>query len=662
MKKNNKKKKNPSANSSKENLTLQQKGETTQEMDALLQAASIEADPAESNLLLSETENDNDPSVFSKQDTALDAVISDEPETASDDAYATVSHETIFDMSAENAPGSTFSVPTAADIASPEKEEAPSFEDQPSQNETPLSNSSETIDLDDSPSTQLSVDDPKAEPEDAAETDTPSENAETIPLPDPTNADAVPDETLDTDSIATSFTDEKSTDDSPSAVFSDMHMDDVQNAESIEEEADITEDTSRDEEQEQGSDDSTSDSLIEEPYKPLGLYIHIPFCKSKCAYCDFYSTDKILCAGHKIPEEMKLYVNALKNQMRIFSERTTQYNVDTIFIGGGTPTALPEKLLLQIVKEVDRCFYLEDGYEFTVEMNPATANLSMLKKLHRAGVNRLSIGLQSAHNHELAALSRIHTTGDFTECFQMAREAGFDNINIDVMYGIPEQTKASFMDTLAFVTSMKPEHISMYNLRIEDGTPFGERKHMLPLPDEDTECDMYFDGISYLASEGYKQYEISNFAKEGRECRHNLKYWHGEEYLGCGPAAHSYFGHNRFSLRRSLAQYCKALEVKGKSIPSSLLEENYSIDKKEEIAEYLMLRLRLNEGISSEDFEERFGGSFDAVFGKKLQIYVDRGFMTHENGRWAFTPQGMFVSNYILSRIIPFSPKFSPIS
>ena len=318
-------------------------------------------------------------------------------------------------------------------------------------------------------------------------------------------------------------------------------------------------------------------------YKNLGLYLHIPFCKSKCAYCDFYSSDKIVCQGRKTPEEMKLYCNALKNNMRIISERTTQYNVDTVFIGGGTPTALPAKLLLDVVKEVENDFYLDDNCEFSVEMNPATADRRLLKKLRKAGVNRLSIGLQSAHNHELAALSRIHTAGDFTECFQMAREAGFDNINIDVMYGIPEQTKSSFMETLEFVVSMKPEHISMYNLRIEDGTPFGEKKHMLPLPDEDTECEMYFDGIDFLASHGYHQYEISNFARDGYECRHNLRYWLGEEYIGCGPAAHSYFGGRRFSLRRSLAQYCKLLETKGTSLPSSLLDESYVIDRKEEV-------------------------------------------------------------------------------
>jgi len=396
-----------------------------------------------------------------------------------------------------------------------------------------------------------------------------------------------------------------------------------------------------------------------EEYRTLGLYLHVPFCKSKCAYCDFYSTDKIVCtgSGRRAPEEMKLYCHALKNQMRMLSERTTQYNVDTVFIGGGTPTALPPKLLIDLVREVERDFYLSEDCEFTVEMNPATTDDALLKKLRRAGVNRLSIGLQSAHNHELAAMSRIHTVGDFTEAFQSAREAGFDNINIDVMYGIPEQTKESFLETLSFVCSMKPEHISMYNLRIEDGTPFGEKKHMLPLPDEDTECEMYFEGIAYLESMGYAQYEISNFAREGYACRHNLKYWHGEEYLGCGPAAHSFFGGKRFSLRRALAQYCRAFEQKTKNIPASLLDENYTIDEREAIAEYIMLRLRLKEGIDANDFRARFNGDFDAVFGPRLQVYIDNGFMVHEGSRYAFTPRGMFVSNYILSRIIPFDVK-----
>lgn len=399
-------------------------------------------------------------------------------------------------------------------------------------------------------------------------------------------------------------------------------------------------------------------------YSHLGLYVHIPFCKSKCAYCDFYSTDKIRCSGRHAPIEMKNYCSALKNQMKFFSERTTQYNIDTVFFGGGTPTALSAPLLLSLVKEVWNDFYLETGYEFTVEMNPATAELSLLKKLRRAGVNRLSIGLQSAHDHELAALSRIHKVGDFAMAFQSAREAGFTNINVDVMYGIPEQTAQSFRETLEFVCSMKPEHISMYNLRIEDGTPFGEKKAMLPLPDEDTECAMYFDGIAYLAEHGYKQYEISNFAREGYECRHNLRYWRGEEYIGCGPAAHSYFGGRRFSLKHSLSAFCSALSDVPKVIPNSLLDESYVIDRREELAEYLMLRLRLCEGISVRDFQAHFGADFEHHFAPKLKFYIDNGFMQRTvfadgDARYAFTPKGMFVSNYILARIIPFEPKYA---
>ncbi len=494
--------------------------------------------------------------------------------------------------------------------------------------------------------------------ENAPKEETPAEETDTDDgiddIPDAFgNAAASADETVTEDAAAPtteeSVTDETAPEEEP--VQTDTPAD-----EETEDEENHPTEPAPDEEAAQSDDEADGDA--DAGYKNLGLYLHIPFCKSKCAYCDFYSSDKIVCRGRKTPEEMKLYCTALKNNMRIISERTTQYNVDTVFIGGGTPTALPAKLLLDIVKEVDNDFYLDDNCEFTVEMNPATADLRLLKKLRRAGVNRLSIGLQSAHNHELAALSRIHTAGDFTECFQMAREAGFDNINIDVMYGIPEQTKSSFMETLEFVVSMKPEHISMYNLRIEDGTPFGEKKHMLPLPDEDTECEMYFDGIDFLASRGYHQYEISNFARDGYECRHNLRYWLGEEYIGCGPAAHSFFGGRRFSLRRSLAQYCKLLETKGTSLPSSLLDESYVVDRKEEVAEYLMLRLRLAKGISVDDFRARFGADFDEIFGKKLEIYIKNGFMTHEDGHYAFTPQGMFVSNEILSRIIPFETKY----
>ena len=185
--------------------------------------------------------------------------------------------------------------------------------------------------------------------------------------------------------------------------------------------------------------------------------------------------------------------------------------------------------------------------EFTVEVNPGSINAHLLKQLHRLGVNRLSIGMQSANDNELRALSRIHTVQQAKDCFEAARDAGFDNINVDIMYGIPNQTPQSFARTLKFIGGLDPEHVSMYGLMIEEGTPFARHKDQLRLPDEDTEYQMYFDGIAFLEKHGYAQYEISNFAKRGFECRHNLKYWSCEEYMGMGPAAHSYFGGTRFS-------------------------------------------------------------------------------------------------------------------
>lgn len=618
MKKN--KKKNASAPTKEQEM---HKGDVTQEMDAIMEAASEDGAAAESSVLLNaEPATEDTPD----GETAEPASVK---ETDSD--AKTETEDRTIPQPCENTPDAETTA--AADTEADTQPAAAQTEETDPEKEAAANAAIEPADAD------MAVD--TVSPTESE--DTPSPAADSAAL-DSSTVDSSTANSAEQKEAAAAHSDTEETAETPAGSVSG-----------------VSRETSSKETP--PADDDTEETEKAPSYKKLGLYLHVPFCRSKCAYCDFYSTDKIVCrGGGRVPEEMKLYTNALKNHMRILSERTTQYNVDTVFIGGGTPTALPAKLLLDIVKEVDRCFYLDDNYEFTVEMNPATADIKLLKKLHRAGVNRLSIGLQSANNHELAALSRIHSVGDFTECFQMAREAGFDNINVDVMYGIPEQTKDSFAETLSFVAAMKPEHISMYNLRIEDGTPFGEKKHMLPLPDEDTECDMYFGGIEYLASQGYHQYEISNFARDGKECRHNLKYWYGEEYLGCGPAAHSYFGGSRFSLRRSLAQYCKALEVKGKSIPSSLLDENYTVDKKEEIAEYLMLRLRLKEGISAEDFSRRFNGDFDAVFGKKLQLYIDRGLMTHENGRYAFTPQGMFVSNYILARIIPFEPKFTAVN
>ncbi len=251
----------------------------------------------------------------------------------------------------------------------------------------------------------------------------------------------------------------------------------------------------------------------------LGLYIHIPFCRSKCAYCDFNS------AVPGSDAVMSEYVSALIAHMESYREAARSYEPDTVFIGGGTPTVLPPAELVRLIRAIKKNFRLTKNAEFTVEANPATVTYPTLVRMHRLGVNRLSFGLQSAHDNELKSLSRIHTRQEFVRSYRMARDAKFDNINVDLMFGIPNQTPESLAHTLRWVTSISPEHISLYDLKIEPNTPFGQHYDEIAplLPDEDTEADMYVGSIEYLRSRGYDQYEISNFSKPGYRCAHNYK-------------------------------------------------------------------------------------------------------------------------------------------
>ncbi len=398
--------------------------------------------------------------------------------------------------------------------------------------------------------------------------------------------------------------------------------------------------------------------------KPLGLYIHVPFCHAKCAYCDFYSQSG---AGEEL---MQRYTDALLLQMEDYSAATRDYTVDTVFIGGGTPTALPVKAMSDLLSGIHRHFNIAKNAEFTMEANPATVSPASLSKYRKMGVNRLSIGLQSANSDELTALSRIHTREDFEASYKAARQAGFDNISVDLMYGIPLQTADSFGRSLDYVTALDPEHISVYGLKIEEGTHFYRVQDTLMLPDEDTEADMYLDCVYHLNAKGYRHYEISNYARPGYECRHNLKYWNCDEYLGLGCAAHSYFAGTRFSMKRDLMLFIDAMEAditKGGMMGgdglalaeeqirnAAPIDEIYKIAPNERIGEYIMLRLRLTEGISSAEFSARFGINFDGLYGRRLKIYIDNGFMTYNGDRYAFTPKGMYVSNYILSNILDF--------
>ena len=378
----------------------------------------------------------------------------------------------------------------------------------------------------------------------------------------------------------------------------------------------------------------------------LGVYIHVPFCRQKCAYCDFFSFVP------NNPEVMERYVNALLLHMQSYKTGAKDYLVDTVFVGGGTPTALPPELLLKLIRAVRQKFSLTKGAEFTVEANPATVDTPLLKRLRRAGVNRLSMGLQSANNDELAALSRVHRREDFEASFRAARRARIENINVDLMFGIPYQTKKSLMRTLRYVVHLGPEHISLYDLILEPGTPLFKRRDSLPFPTDDEEADMYLTAVDFLAQNGYAQYEVSNFARPGYQCLHNLKYWNCEEYLGLGVSAHSYFRDSRFSFIRNLDRYMNGLEIPTSRI--KLTDENDVISPRERIGEYIMLRFRLTAGLSDREFTRRFGFSFTQVYGKKMERYVRGGFATFADGVYALTPQGMFVSNYILSDILDF--------
>ncbi|MCL2517686.1 MAG: radical SAM family heme chaperone HemW [Oscillospiraceae bacterium] len=383
--------------------------------------------------------------------------------------------------------------------------------------------------------------------------------------------------------------------------------------------------------------------------KKLGLYIHIPFCKSKCHYCDFYSltdyNDKF----------KKLYIDSLLLHMEDYARSAKPYTIDTIYIGGGTPSSLPCNDLLDLIDGIYFNFNVSADAEFTIEVNPGTADHSTFKKLFKSGVNRISFGMQSSCDNELQALARIHNFEDFENSYEAARRAGFENINIDVMFGIPEQTPSSLRTTLERICALEPEHISLYGLKIEENTPFAQIIDSLNLPEEDEEVNMYFESVKYLELQGYEQYEISNFSKSGKQCLHNLKYWNCEDYLGLGPSAHSYYNGYRFSFKTDVEMYIEALKNVDQDF--DIIDEYYEISVSERIGEYIMLRMRLNEGINTDKFFELFGLEFDKLYGKYMDNYKNEGYIIKKGKNYSFTVHGMYLSNYILASMLDFDEK-----
>ena len=379
---------------------------------------------------------------------------------------------------------------------------------------------------------------------------------------------------------------------------------------------------------------------MKKEYKPLGLYIHIPFCKSKCIYCDFYSLPNS-------EEKMDRYVSVLCRQLAEIAPRAAAHEVDTVYFGGGTPSWLGEKRLRQILKTVEKRYRLAKKPEITLEANPDSAgDWKVLRTLRRAGFNRLSLGVQSADDEQLKILGRPHTFAQAEEAAAAARRAKIKNLSLDLIYGLPGQTLESWKETLEKAAALSPEHLSCYGLKVEEGTPLRDMLETLDLPDDDAQADMYLWTVERLEELGYRQYEISNFAKPGYESRHNLKYWTLGEYAGFGPGAHSDLGDVRYAYIRDLDAYCLGVEAQG-----DILSENERIPPRERDVEYLMLGLRLAKGVSRQEFEYRFRLPFGPVQAA-LERFERSGHAVLRSGRWHLTPEGFLLSNQIIGQCL----------
>lgn len=366
------------------------------------------------------------------------------------------------------------------------------------------------------------------------------------------------------------------------------------------------------------------------------LYIHIPFCVRKCAYCDFLSAPR--------SEEAKAsYTKALLREIE--AVKTEKREVSSIFVGGGTPSALSPSLMGDIFEKIHESFSVAQDAEITIEANPGTLSKEKLFLYKNAGINRLSLGLQSPEEAELKSLGRIHTYEEFLESFSLAREAGFQNINVDLMCALPDQTYEGWIRNLRTVAALHPEHISAYSLIIEEGTPFAKRK--LNLPDEDTEYRMYEDTAGILAEYGYEQYEISNYAKKGLACRHNIGYWTRKEYLGLGLGAASLWGNQRFSNTSDFSAY-----LKESGSPETIRENREILSLEDEMSEFMFLGLRMTEGVSKAEFLESFGTPIESVYGKVLDKYKNMGLLEEKEGRIFLTRAGIHVSNGVMAELL----------
>ncbi len=380
--------------------------------------------------------------------------------------------------------------------------------------------------------------------------------------------------------------------------------------------------------------------------RPLELYLHIPFCVRKCDYCDFLSGTAGEMTRHA-------YVEQLIREVACQGACCRGYQVTSVFLGGGTPSVLRETELQAIMEAVKRRFYLSPQAEVTIEVNPGTVTKEKLDICRMNGVNRVSIGLQSADNRDLKVLGRIHTYEDFLKTYQKVREAGFRNVNIDLMSALPGQTAASWKASLKKVVMLKPEHISAYSLMIEEGTPFYERYHGHPelLPSEAEDRRIYYETKAYLKRHGYERYEISNYAKQGCECRHNIGYWTGAEYLGLGLGASSYLCGFRFRNEEDLEAYLR-IPMVGEKAGAGLHQEMMQLSDKEKMEEFMFLGMRMMRGVSGSEFLERFGVNMWNVYGEVLHKLQENHLIVVDNPYVRLSDFGIDISNYVLSEFL----------
>ncbi len=384
---------------------------------------------------------------------------------------------------------------------------------------------------------------------------------------------------------------------------------------------------------------------------PLGIYVHVPFCRSKCLYCDFYSLPT------KDDRQMEGYLAAVCKHIRESGTLAPDYRVDTIYFGGGTPTFFGADGMCAILAAIRRSFNVDSRAEITFEANPDSVSDRLLRRLRREGFNRVSLGVQCDDDELLKTLGRPHTYAQAVAAVQRIRKARFDDLSLDLMYGLPGQSVEAWLQTLQNVLTLQPDHISCYGLKVEQGTPLCRMQEVYNLPNDEMQAEMYLQAVDLLRRKGFHQYEISNFCRRGHASRHNLKYWTGGEYLGFGPDASSDFAGKRFSMVRDLASYVQGIRTGG-----AVLREVQTVPQRERAGEYLMLRLRTTAGISRAEYEKQFLLPFDPLE-SALEQCRDRGHaFKGSNDRWRLTPEGFLLSNSIISDLLLIQDASAPLT